>query len=332
MSVFLDLMNQNSRFDGEYSDQLSNHLPMALFALYRLGATDKELGQFFDKYTTRLEPRRPSGENVATDNWQERLGLHSDHDAYFHFFVTQIAAHGHENVLRTFLPKLISGLAGGAFHGLIRTAYGLDGNNTNEIAEGLAHWSVAYLPISASLPGDSRTSQGPVTVLKRISSDSYWSSVKLVGSNIFVRMAQASKFDAFKQLLGPLPSADANLPTLSRIALEIFMSTRDFTALHLVTSSHALRLLLPYLEDKEAALNYYWMAFMAAYIEIGRPAFSAPVPALQVADWANLRKRAIASMNDHIIKLVYTCTQEEVAYSEPLYKQAAELCVRDGLT
>ena len=59
---------------------------------------------------------------------------------------------------------------------------------------------------------------------------------------------------------GRVQAQCATLQRLAELAARTYAATRDFTVLHLVTSAHALRLLLPQLPDeaaRAAALQAY---------------------------------------------------------------------------
>ena len=52
---FNKLIIQSQDFSTEYGDELSNHLPMALFALHKVGASENQLIQFYNSYIINLE-------------------------------------------------------------------------------------------------------------------------------------------------------------------------------------------------------------------------------------------------------------------------------------
>ena len=256
MSQFLtQLLEQRcNQFDGQYGEQLSNHLPMALIALSRHGATDTQLDEFFAKYARRLRPKMPADLTLTTATWKDFLGKHVHHDAYVRFFAQESLSLGREKMLRTYVPQLVPGLAGGAFHGVIRSAYGIDADCDSEIAEGLAHWAVTYLPLSDEM-AMTRDAVDPYQALASLSSDSAWDELHVEASNIFGRMIQYAVTERFQRDVAPLPKAFRDLQMLSRLTVDVYATTADFTALHLVTTSHALRLLLPYCGDLRVAIG-----------------------------------------------------------------------------
>ena len=73
----------------------------------------------------------------------------------------------------------------------------------------------------------------------------------------------------------------------------------------MVTGLRALRVLLPWVGDADAALREVVPAFTAAYLSAAiRPAALPPIPAME---WPTVVQRAIASDDDHVIKLVHAC-------------------------
>ena len=117
---------------------------------------------------------------------------------------------------------------------------------------------------------------------------------------------------------------DLALGDLAKIAALLFLATGDFTVLHLVTACHATRVLQRYLAAD--AVDHLAVAMLAAYASIGRPDFdAAPQPAHDLPDWASLAARVIPSDDEHDLKLVYSCQQEEEQYGWHLHQMAAAL-------
>jgi hypothetical protein len=56
VSALVDWLARGAGFDCEYGGGLSNHLPMALWALHRLGADEARIDSFARGYSTRLAP------------------------------------------------------------------------------------------------------------------------------------------------------------------------------------------------------------------------------------------------------------------------------------
>ena len=84
--------------------------------------------------------------------------------------------------------------------------------------------------------------------------------------------------------------------------------------LHLVTSAWALRVLLPFVDDLQPALAGYWRAYAAAAASVsGRLEITrAPAP----LPWPQIIQTALASDDEHLVKLVHACQQEQQAYND----------------
>ncbi|MDE2277139.1 MAG: DUF4243 domain-containing protein, partial [Burkholderiales bacterium] len=161
-------LGANLAFDAEYGDRLSNHLPMALMALQRLGADDARLHAFAQGYAARLRPAPRSAWRPAGEAWVSRLGHRGAWPAYRQLFAQWLLRAGVPGVLEAALPRLLPGCAGAAFHGLIRTAYAVQAGECQELADALAHWACVWQPLPAAPAGATRGEPDPAAVLRRL--------------------------------------------------------------------------------------------------------------------------------------------------------------------
>lgn len=294
------LLDEGAQLDAEYAGGLSNHRPMALIALRRLGAADARLLEFDRRYRTRLQPMPPVEAWPAGDAWRGRLGEPRAWPAYRSLFSDWLA---HESV--DMLPQALAGLMPGcgaaAFHGMIRAAYAIQSGHGPEIADALAYWACRWLPLDGTPPaGDDGL--------------------------IFQAMQRAAAAPGFRDAVAEVRVDDKTPQRLAREAARLYAASGDFTVLHLVTSAHALRVLLPFVDDQPTAIAHYARAFVAARraaaVKPGRTATALPWPALVEA--------AIASDDEHLIKLVDSCKEEEAAHGGPDWQRAASRAVRDS--
>ena len=114
----LDPIYPHPQFGG-----LTDHLPMALQAMWRLGANQAQLDDFRARYVRQLVPlvARPAVSVAGTD-WQAALGRWRIYLPLRARLMSDIASQGREAVLREWLPRFIDIVAIDAFHPLIRTA------------------------------------------------------------------------------------------------------------------------------------------------------------------------------------------------------------------
>jgi hypothetical protein len=274
------------RFSAEYANGMSNHLPMASVAIERLGAPPERVSEFIEFYTRRLRPM--DAEEAAQS---DRL-----HD--------ELAREGRESFLRKHVAKLTPGIAAAAFHGVIRTAYAVD---TDDVADAIGAWLWEYATIDV-LRG---SRDDPFRSVQR--DDRFGERLK--GSSIVGRIGQVVAMPAFREY----GFGRVTLEELARIAVQIYLATADFTALHMVTGCHAARVLAPYLADD--ALEHLATALLAAYITIGRLSFG--LTEHDAPDWDTIAKIAIASNDDHDLKMVYSCREEDAVYGWGLHRMAA---------
>ena len=280
------------RFSAEYANGMSNHLPMALLAIRRLGASDDRAREFETFYSRRLRPMSAS-EEALSDRLSEEL-----------------ARDGKETFLRNNIARLTPGIAAAAFHGAIRTAYAID---TDDLVDAVASWVTAYSVIPSVVEGPGRAVGA---LFEAIQHDARF-NVSFEGTSIADRIARVASFEPFHEYAIATPTLDE----LARIAVKIYLATADFTALHLVTACHAARVLEPYLAQD--ALDHLATAMLAAYITIGRPSFD--VATFDAPDWNTLAKKAIASNDDHDLKMVYSCREDDAVYGWGLHRMAAAL-------
>ena len=314
-----DLLDEAAAFDAEYAGGLSNHLPMALLALARLGATEARLHAFAQTYSRRLQPAPPHSPWPAGVAWAARLGERAAWPEYRDLFFDWLLHEHPSEVLRQALPLLMQGCGAAAFHGLIRTAYALQSTRRQELADALAYWACRWLDLGA--PQTAGTEDEPETVLRQLR------AVHSRAGLIVQRMQAAASTPHFQATVLRLHVHDRTLSKLAALAARAHAASGNFTALHLVTSAHAARLLLPCVDEPVAALQAYWRAFAAAVCV----ADLHPVDPPEAQPWPALIAAAVASDDDHLIKLVDSCREEQAAHGgSVVWQQSATRAVLDA--
>src|SRR3989338_1728421 len=138
--------------DLEEYDARENHVPMTLIALYRFGASDEKLLAYREAVTGL--PKRvlttylPQDQLVpiTSDSWDNSLGDLNLLPAFYCFFLQSIAHQGIPSTLSAFVPSLMRGIAGHAFHPLLRLGFALDVDIAEEVAISLAWWAATFRP------------------------------------------------------------------------------------------------------------------------------------------------------------------------------------------
>jgi len=293
---------------------LANHGPMVAEALAHLGRYDAIPG-WVARYRMRLEEAPPPAPRPLTEeDWPGALGRPDRFPEWLALFEREIADQPPAAVVGEWAPRLFPGSVGAATHGLIRTGHavrGLGASDTPprrlEVANALAFWASTYRELPgppllighqgvpealADLPYLPEDAPRPVLISDRVA-------------------AVADIADEFEQAVASLGWTGGAVELLDQLATGgslAYLRNADaggaIGLLHAVTSPLASELLLPWLaeEDRDAVLGYVWQAAAALHVayDVDR---SAPVPEEAPPSAVDLVERALASGDEHAIKL-----------------------------
>lgn len=314
------LLADSEKFSASYGGGNANHLAMALVALNRLGASDERLREFASIYQRQLLLKPENEPPLPNGDWKEAMGKKALEATLAKKFTSDLAPKGSEALLHEVVPRLTPGIASEAFHGLIRTAYAVDSGDDADIPNALTSWVIGYGELGRRLTqSDAQRFDSALDAFAAMNRDERFPK-ELPGRSITGRIAMIVAIPAFDEYRGSIKALE--LGHLARIAALIFLATGDFTILHLVTACHATRLLHPCLSAD--AVAHLAIAMLAAYASVGRPDFDAGLrPSPNLPDWPALAARAIPSNDEHDLKLVYSCQQEEQHYGWGLHQMAA---------
>ncbi|MGR2680643.1 questin oxidase family protein [Chromobacterium haemolyticum] len=324
------LLDANHEFSLMHSDT-TNHCPMALTALAEMGAEPHQLRAFFDFWESeRAEPAEATRYDIGWGRWDTAVGRLDAFPALLRVMEERVAACGVEETVREVLGSLPFSPGGGAFHPLIRLAFALRADHDGEAAAGLAYYLSSYLCLPAGL-----NANAPVASVE----DGLASLSRAMGGWNSADDWIHERFDAvladprFAAALPGAPKTANWLDALARMALRVYWQTDNFTALHMVTATLALRDVLEHLPGlpAEAWRPALWQTFCVAYVSIGAPALEAEeLPEAQPA-WPLLLQRVLNVRNEHVIKLVYACQREFQRSGDVFYHAAAARALWDAV-
>lgn len=317
-----ELLANNRARDPEFQGGLANHQSMALVALAEMGASAAQLRGFAASYDRRLEPLRPAQAAVAYADVDAAIGEPRAMRAMIDAFTAEIAARGRDAVLREMLPKLWPGVGTLAFHGVIRTAYAVRREeDPAELAHGLAYWAAHASPLRP-LPKAMGTEQDAAALVRAaIAND----DLRVHRAGMIDRaMRRAAANPGFDDAVAALAIDDDTLARVADAALRLFLGTGDFTALHGVTGTHAVRVLSPWTSDPAIAARWQWQSLVAAALVVRDAALAEPDDA-NAPEWPTLLATACDRKDDHDVKLVDSCRQQSTALAAAGYRAAAAL-------
>jgi hypothetical protein len=328
------LLTRAREYHAEYRGGLCNHLPMALVALERMGASPARLQRYAAAYLKNMEPAPEPGEAITARNWTERLGEQAAYADYLGFFRQEVQRLQARPAIRTYLPTLSRGVAAAAFHPLIRTGFGVTGDEPDEVAVGLAYWASRYLMLPKQGPAieeaveEMAPTDDPLALLAALRKQWDLGFQPDAGALIDLEFARAAAHRRFGAIARALVIDELTVDKLRRAAALLYLATDDFSALHGVTGLHAARILSPLADDPRAFTARLWRALLALYLALDRPAFPNATSVKRqtegaLPDWNKILAAAVESDDEHTIKLVFTCLDETRAGYGRLYRVLA---------
>ena len=326
------LLAKTRHYHPSYGGGLSNHCSMTMIALDRMGATPQRVERFTQDYLKQMEPAPQPGEAIHAENWLTRLGDESAYGDYLGFFRREVGRLNARAALRAYLPELAPGVGAAAFHPIIRTAFGVIAEDSEEIAVGLAYWASRFLalPERADMPAELpfAPSDDPLQILMKTRT---WPGLEFepdADALIDREMTKAADPTLFPLLVAALQIDELTLDRLRQAAALLFLSADDFNSLHAVTGLHAARVLSDFAVDRRAFAREVWRALLALYLSLDRPELPTPAAAAELTaadlpDWNAILPVAAASDDVHVIKLVFSCLAESRAGGGRLYRYLA---------
>jgi Questin oxidase-like len=331
----------------EFRGGLSNHGPMAAEALVRLGRADA-VEHWLDGYLRKLEERPRPTERVTDETWRDALGelnRVADWEAYLR---AQLAEEPWRDVLARWWPRLLPGAAASATHGIIRTSHaarslasaeeeateeaGNAGGSASpdqrhgELARAIAYWAASYV----ELPGAARPSGNldlaaaiqALPVLDEPDEDG------MITVRLKKGLARQPGFGAAVAALRPPADAQRDLRDLAGEFTRFFLGygrARPITFLHAVTAPVAARSVLPQLPPALARPTYdaLWQVGAALYAVHAGGVTPEPLPAAAPPSPDEVTDRAVATGDEHAIKLTEACLRLHAEAPDPVFLHAA---------
>ena len=320
------LIAQYNDRNSVYGDELTNHLNMGLYALYQMGADENDLHTYAQKYldSKNVAPQPPISVTVTEDNFENYLGRIGYYSSFIPFYTKQVEHLGIDKTLKKYLNRLIDGSAGGAFHGLIRTAYAYELASEEEVAKALAYFSECYQAYPLERAPEEITE--PFEHIQNLSTMEHFKNFVFKRPLITGRMIDIYKDGVFRQEVRALPQQMCNSAAFSDMLLILYGKTGDFTMLHGFTSTHALRVLKKFVDDYTNVLKMHWIHLQLAYLSTGCVPLNPLPEAEYIEEWETIFEAALKVEDVHTIKLVYSLHEQSDVGEEAdqLYRQIAQ--------
>ena len=329
----LDLL---APYGPEWLNGLASHGPMTAEAMLRMDRPDAVL-PWTERYVRRLEPAPAPGLSLTDDEWPDALGRRDRYADWWARFRNDLTEQPWELAVAQWTPVLLTGLWGAAGHGVIRAAHAVRAlgdhdspQRLDELARGLAYWAAQWQPLpgDATLTGSSSLDAAMAAVKGlTLPETGGWLITEILGP-----IDEVVGFPEAVAALGPVTVSD-----LTAAFARVYLANAEHAAIplvHAVTAPTALRSLLPLLppEQHRGAVGDVWRACAALLLGFGT-VNAAPIdpdaPHAPGLAHDELADRAVASGDEHAIKLTEACLREHAIAPDPAYlAAAADACDR----
>lgn len=310
--------------DPNYKGDLANHLNMALYALHKMGANDERLHGYAKAYisenqlTTAQEPEM----SINKDNYKSYFGNRHSYSAFVVYYQSELDLKDKEVVLGEYVKQFVDGFSGDAFHGLIRLAYAVLLDDSDEIAKALAYMSQCYHPFEMKEP--LATISDPIGHLVSLSQVDAYKNFEFTRPLIAGRMADIYDTSLFHQEVRGLSEDLLSLEQVIPVVIELYGRTLDFTMLHGLTSTHALVVLKPYFDDMPSVLQQHFYHLQLAYLSTKCTPIEKLPTSVEGLEWKAIFGETLKSDDAHVIKVVYSLHQlGGISQSKDLLKTLA---------
>jgi hypothetical protein len=327
--------------DEEGNHGMTNHGPMAVEVMLRRGL-DVNVTRWLDRYTGRLAELPPRDRPVR--DWADALGDHRRLPEWLALFTAELAERPWPEVLGTWWPRLLPGIAAGSTHGVIRVGHavralraGTDGPARAELAHGLAFWAARYLPLPPVRPGGTRPAAAALDNVTRLADQS-----GLIAHRV-ARLATTAGWPGSAAALRPIDASRAPAELAGIVAAAVRCYPRYGPAapvllIHTATAPNAVRHVLPSLPESVWAQSAerVWTAVAAIQAMYAPPVrVNSQPPAAPrsgtVAETlrgdlvAEALHRAAGHGDEHVIKFTDTAADAFAACGDPGLLAAATL-------
>ncbi|WP_283136581.1 questin oxidase family protein [Rhizohabitans arisaemae] len=335
MDLLDEALERLHRTGPEFAGGLSNHGPMAVEALVRLGHGGA-IPRWVDGYLKQLDELPGTDRRITETDWRQALGELRRVGDWTELFTRLLAEEPWRDVLARWWPRLTPGLAAGATHGVIRTSHAVRAiaetetpQRRTELAHALAYWAAAYQP----LPGEPRSS-GQLALPEALAALPILTVPPAPGL-ISTQLGDLDGLPGFPgavRALRPPGDVPEALAELADAFTRIFLTHgRDAPVrfLHAVTAPVATASALPYLPQSLWRPTYdaLWQLGAGLYGAFAGEARVEALPTGAPPAAEELTARAVATGEEHAIKMTEACLRLYARTPDPLHLHAAARAV-----
>ncbi|MGZ4476352.1 MAG: questin oxidase family protein [Nocardioides sp.] len=333
-----DAYERLHRTGPEFDGTMSNHGPMAVEAMVRHGH-EHAVARWVDGYSRRLDEAPRAADRITEETWRDALGDRRRLGDWPVWFAERLAEQPWTDVLATWWPRLLPGIAAGATHGVIRTGHVIralreDGPTPirlEELAQALGYWAARWLPVPAATVPSGQVALGTALTLVPTVPEQY--------GGISHRLAQLTATpgwtEAQRRVSAPASPVEAEpwLTALVAASVQRYATHAHGNPIMLVHAATAPNAVLRALPSLPRALWVpsavtAWSASAAVHAAYATD--DGIAPPRPDADRDELFSRAVDHGDEHVIKLADTALDVHAWSGDPIALSAV-LRALDGI-
>lgn len=303
-----------------------------LGSAYILGATSEHLDEVYEKEHKELEPWKDSPGEISTFDWRDYLGDRRYQRAYVDFFEDQVVLNGYDwkQVINKYLfegkEPLANCLIGNLGHPLIHLGYAYELSSRELAMEALGLAATTHNSLHKYLDDPSYTkpstysTSSPIEILQQVSNDKRFDNLfDHQGADNIERLLENHEAAVLEHWNAwQLPNPKKQFEESQYAAVALLVATHDpnngkafdFFLVHILTTSHAVRILLPIIPAKfhVPLVRQWWLLTLAVYIAQIRPKFDVErITGLDTKgrDWQWVNEQAVEgkwALDAHYVK------------------------------
>ncbi|WEW58586.1 hypothetical protein PRK78_004054 [Emydomyces testavorans] len=332
-----------------------NHIPPLLSTAYLFGGDSEHLNKLYESESKELEQWVDSPGEIGDDDWRDYLGKREYQRAYLDFFEDEVVRCGYDwkRVVQEYVcagkMPLINSLVSGFGHPLIHLGYAYEMDSREVAMEALSMIASCYGDIhkyldnpSYLLGSSTHKTTSLLEIIDLVQSNKTFDGIfKTTAVTNFDMLFKTCEADLLEHWAAwDITNATEQFEAVQHFATALLVNSsakpHDFFFVHLLTTTHALRVLFPSTPAQYhvSLLKQWWLLALGVYIAELRPRFSASSIDeienydLKGRDWHWVSQHALQdkmSVSAHYVKPLRTMKEAEQTWGDPdrFYLRAA---------
>ncbi|PYH76699.1 hypothetical protein BO82DRAFT_358935 [Aspergillus uvarum CBS 121591] len=332
-----------------------NHAPHILSSAFLQGADADDLNRIYENESKSLDPWEDSPGEISTYDWRDYLSRREYQRAFVDFFEDELVRHSYDwkEVISQYLlsgkEPLFSSLVADLGHPLIHLAYAFEMSSREVAMEALGMAATCYGSIHKYLDDPSYSKIEPsyhttslFEVLAKVRADKHFDNLFTTSGEenieVLFRDHEAALLNHWNAwtIQDPVTQFRESQEVAAALLTATVSAAHpkyDFFLVHTLTTSHAVRILLPLIPGKfqMALVRQWWLMTLSVYVAGLRPELDLERVKgyeLKGRDWKWTAHKAVKgqySTDAHYVKAIRALREAANTWGDPeeFYLRAA---------